>query len=111
MQNWCGLRKFFRLIFDPPQQGVALLRREFGFREPRQRLVNLVRLGFERLSFEGARKKGLLRTGRAEAARAARRRLEVVDHVELRLHNGHDDKLREPLEGLKHKGFIAAVPG
>lgn len=30
MQNWCGLRKFFRLIFDPPQQGVALLRREFG---------------------------------------------------------------------------------
>ncbi len=42
--------------------------------------------------------------GGAEAARAAGRRLEVVDAPERRLHHRHDDHLRDALQRLHREG-------
>src|SRR5678815_2396841 len=46
----------------------------------------------------------------AEAAGAARARFEIIDHVQLDLHDRHDHELSEPLHRLDHERRVAAVP-
>mmetsp|Transcript_24152 Transcript_24152/g.58678 ORF Transcript_24152/g.58678 Transcript_24152/m.58678 type:complete len:236 (-) Transcript_24152:173-880(-) len=48
--------------------------------------------------------------GRPEAADAAVGSLKAVDTAEGRLHHGHDDQLRDALEGLDREFGLAAVP-